>query len=122
MKPNYKNLNNNKAIALICIIIFTFVLTIIGASLLSLLANQTRTIEHNIDRLRALYAVESIFVRQIDNLTRSKLNPDVPGGELANTESFPWVSGTKLLDVRHNYNAATNTTGFNITLDYPPGF
>ena len=108
---------DNKAIALVCVVIFTFVLTIIGASLLSLLANQTRTIEHNIDRLRALYAVESVFVKQIDQLVRDGLDPQF----LPDTEDFPWVSGDRTVDIVR-IDAGSNTTGFNITLDYDPIF
>jgi len=59
-------LTTNRSVALMTVIIIIFILTILASVMLSLLANQTRLIEHDISRTKAKYATEAAMVDQLD--------------------------------------------------------
>ena len=105
----------HNAIALVCVVIFIFILSIISASILSLLASQTRAIEHNIDRIRALYAVESVFERGADYLEQNNGSYV----DMFNSSDFDWVSGTKRVDITPSTDVDGNTI-LNVTVSYGP--
>ena len=112
-------LSSKKSAALLTVIIIIIILTILASVMLSLLANQTRLIEHDIARTKAKYANEAIMVRQLDHI---RLNSEFLG-------SNQHVSG-KHDDLTENWNVEfdnttspfSNTTELNISIDYSTPF
>ncbi|MDD5005975.1 MAG: hypothetical protein PHS93_05685 [Candidatus Omnitrophica bacterium] len=108
-------LSTDKGAALLTVIAIIFILMILSSVMLSLLANQTRLVEHDIARAKAKYATEAVMVRQIDNIRRTQ-------SFLASPQS---VTGRYDSDVQ-NWNVIFSnttstfpgTTKMNITLDY----
>jgi len=64
-------MSNKKGIALLIVVAAVIVLTILSSVMLSVLSNQTRSIEHNIARTKAKYATEAAMVRSLDRLRRT---------------------------------------------------
>ena len=60
-----------KGVALLTIITIIFVLTILATAMISLIASQTRLVEHDLARTKARYANEAAMVREIERLRKN---------------------------------------------------
>ncbi|MDD5618656.1 MAG: hypothetical protein PHG69_06125 [Candidatus Omnitrophica bacterium] len=105
----------NKAVALITIVVLIFILTILSSAMLSILANQTRYVEHNVARAKAKYAAEATMIRELDVLRRTGTAESQHQVTGKYDTSQTWtVSGSSA----PGGGAFVNTTQLNFTLNY----
>lgn len=110
---------HQKGIALLTVIIIVLVLTILSSVMLSILANQTRYIEHNIARTKAKYATEATMVRKLDALRRDaaiELSHPV-SGRYDDVGQFWAVNITRAAG-----SGISGTDQLDFSVDYSPNF
>lgn len=103
-----------KSAALITVIMLVIVLTILSSVILSLLANQSRLIEHGIARIKAKYATEATMVREVELARRGT------SFESTHNVSGRYDNETKFwnIDIASGASPFPNTTELSISLNY----
>ena len=110
MKHCFKNLGRS-GIALATVLILVIVLTLIAASMLTLLSNQVSLIEHDNFRTKSRYAEEAAMVRNLEKRRRGE-DPD-----------DTWQVGDIIVDIDWSAGGGINNTDqLNFTHDYSVTF
>ncbi|MFH1201943.1 MAG: PilX N-terminal domain-containing pilus assembly protein [Candidatus Omnitrophota bacterium] len=101
---------NNAAVALVTVIVFVLLSTIIAVALFSLMTNEARLIEHQIRRIRAMYAAESGIQQAMwqlrQNPPQAVTNLTVFGSvplDVTVTDNPGGPSGTRIISATVNY-------------------
>lgn len=76
-----------KALAIINMLIYVVLFTIISGTMLSIVSSQTRLMEGRIRQIKGHFAAESALVEYMDRVRRGVVNPDVTQNL---TFSIPW--------------------------------
>lgn len=67
---------NQKGLALVTVLIFTLVMSILAGAVLSLMTTEARLTEHQVRRIKAYYAAQSGMIYELENLRKNPLPPD----------------------------------------------
>jgi len=110
-------LSTNRGVALVTVILCIMVMSMLSATLLNLLVNQNKAIEHNINRIQAIVATESVFVRGADYM-------NVRDGDYSNIvpfDIFNWFCvTTKQVNIAP-WRDADDNTALNLTVNASVG-
>ena len=109
---------SRRALAIVNMLIFVIIFTILSGILLSLVSSNTRLLEHHIRRTKAYYAAEAGNVLALDALRRSATFPtsnsvewtyDIGGSNIINktvamaNQTGAGIGGTMVVNASSNY-------------------
>lgn len=121
MRKRYIILGDEKGVALLTVITIIFILLVLSATMLNLMSNQTRIVEHDISKVKSKYATEAVMVRELERLRRwntTETSHPVSGryDQSGTNWSVDVSSGTV------PSGGLAGLTELNITVDYAPTF
>lgn len=81
-------MSGRRALAIVNMLIYVVLFTILSGVMLSIVSNQTRLMERRIREVKANYAVESAIVEYLDRIRRGVVNPNAAN---TTTIAVPWT-------------------------------